>query len=213
VAATRQFVEVSAGLLHVCALDTAGAVYCWGTNTFGQLGDSTLTTSLVPIPVLGGRRFNTVSVGNFFSCGLSTQGRAYCWGSNISFEQGNGGNDIAPVLIPTPIASADIFTSLSSGGFHSCAVRMDEELMCWGANTYGKLGNGTVTATVVPTVVGGGFQFSATGAGGNHTCGVTRDDGLYCWGSNVLGQLGSGLTDNSKDPKGVFGYSSESPGT
>ncbi|MGH7659241.1 MAG: RCC1 domain-containing protein, partial [Gemmatimonadales bacterium] len=203
---------VSAGLVHVCALSAHQDVFCWGLNDFGQLGDSTLTPALVPIPIAGGHTFSQVRAGHFFSCGLTDAGEAWCWGSNISFEMGNGSNDIEPVVAPEPVATSNRFTRITSGAFHSCALRTDRSLMCWGANTNGKLGNGTFVATVLPTVVAGPFRFIDVSSGGNFTCGLAADDGAYCWGSNQLGQLGNGKDDDTNEPTGVFGHSREHPG-
>jgi alpha-tubulin suppressor-like RCC1 family protein len=65
-------------------------------------------------------------------------------------------------------------------------------MFCWGANTYGKLGNGVENPTATPVQVIGDHEFVGVTAGGNHTCAITRDEGAFCWGWNRLGQLGIG---------------------
>src|SRR3989344_2558 len=74
--------SVSLGSAHACALSTAGAVTCWGTNTAGELGDGTQTSSTVPVQVTGLQTGATaVSSGNGVACAI-VSGSAKCWGSN-----------------------------------------------------------------------------------------------------------------------------------
>ncbi|HKI94878.1 MAG TPA: RCC1 domain-containing protein, partial [Gemmatimonadales bacterium] len=56
-------VVLSAGKLQTCAITGAGATYCWGHNTYGELGDGTSTPSAKPVPVAGGHRFVALSAG------------------------------------------------------------------------------------------------------------------------------------------------------
>jgi len=80
---------------------TAGAAYCWGDNSSGQLGNGTKTKSTTPVAVAGGLTFATVSAGQYFACGVTTAGAAYCWGNNSSGQLGNGivTNSSTPVRV------------------------------------------------------------------------------------------------------------------
>ena len=79
-------------------------------------------------------------------------------------------------LRPTDIAQprAGVFTAVSAGRFHSCGVRVDGTLECWGANNTGQ--------SDAPA-----GQFIAVSAGGFHSCGVRVDGTLECWGSTTAG--------------------------
>ena len=83
---------ITAGYIQSCGLATGGIAYCWGDNSFGELGTGTTSVSSPsPIAVIGGLTFSAISAGiSFHTCGLTTAGAAYCWGYNDSGELGNG---------------------------------------------------------------------------------------------------------------------------
>jgi alpha-tubulin suppressor-like RCC1 family protein len=83
--------SVSAGYPHTCAVTTAGAVKCWGNNTFGELGDGTTTNSTTSVDVVGlGSGVASVSAGGADTCAVTTAGAVKCWGSNGSGGLGDG---------------------------------------------------------------------------------------------------------------------------
>jgi len=90
VAGGLNFVEVSAGVSHSCAVTPAHAVYCWGSNAKGGLGDGTTVQRNAPTLVDGSLHFQHVSAGDQHTCGISTDNAVYCWGRNIFGELGDG---------------------------------------------------------------------------------------------------------------------------
>jgi alpha-tubulin suppressor-like RCC1 family protein len=97
------FTAIAAGFSHSCGLMAAGAVYCWGANDSGQLGDNTTTGRAGPVLVAGGFTFSSLSARGASTCGYSTTGVAYCWGNNTYWQLGNGST--GPIsLVPTRVA-------------------------------------------------------------------------------------------------------------
>ena len=136
-----------------CGVDVAGVGYCWGLNKWGQVGDGTTTTRLVPVPVSGGHTWQKIEAGSFSACGLTTAGRIYCWGYD-----GNGalGNDAALVTthVPVPVFGPRMYTDVSITHRHACGLAASGALYCWGENSKGgELGDGTRTRRPTPVRV------------------------------------------------------------
>jgi alpha-tubulin suppressor-like RCC1 family protein len=99
-----------------------------------------------------------------------------------------------------------IIEEIAGGGFHSIALKNNGEVLAWGDNTYGQLGNGTTTNSTVPIQVSGGLtDVIAISGGYYHSLALKSDGTVWAWGYNALGQLGNGTTDNSSMPIQVGG--------
>lgn len=81
------------------------------------------------------------------------------------------------------------WNSVTGGDEHTCGVRADHTLWCWGDNEAGGLGVGDLVDRVVPTQVGTDANWASVSAGFFHTCGTRTDHSLWCWGGNLFGQL------------------------
>ncbi len=101
----RTFAAVSAGDGSTCGLDADSSAYCWGDNSFGQVGNGG-GPAPVPVPVAGGLRYAAIAVSGDHACALSLEGEAFCWGENGSGQLGTGGRQDSnvPVAVVAPVA-------------------------------------------------------------------------------------------------------------
>jgi alpha-tubulin suppressor-like RCC1 family protein len=144
---------IAVGGLHSCALTTAGATQCWGSNVFGQLGDDTTISRTTPVPVIGlGSGVQAVAAGDTHTCAVTMTGALRCWGSNILGELGDG----TTIQRLTPVAvtgSGSGVQAVAAGRHNTCALSTGGVVLCWGRNDAGQLGDGTQTQRSTPVVV------------------------------------------------------------
>lgn len=147
--------SVAAGDYHVCAVLTGGGLKCWGSNLNGQLGiNKSGNIERAPVDVVGlSEGAHTVAVGPEHTCAVTTLGSLKCWGWNMYLQLGAESQENT-LLIPTEVAGFSAgAASISTGYFHSCAVRQGGALECWGANFDGGLGNNSTSQAPVPVKV------------------------------------------------------------
>jgi alpha-tubulin suppressor-like RCC1 family protein len=185
----QHLVSVAAGNNTSCGLDSEGRGYCWGLGYFDGPGDG---EAYAPAPLAGDVRFRIVVPGHQHGCGLTLDGRAYCWGLNDHGELGTGGPHHGTGWVPVAVASERTYSVIATYGWHTCALTSAGELDCWGANTYGQIGDGTLADRRTPATAEAAVPFVAVSVGGYHTCALDAEGRAYCWGANSYGQLGRG---------------------
>ena len=186
---------------HGCAIRAGGDLFCWGRNVSSQLGDGTQVTRPAKVPVGAGKTWKRVAVGRTHTCGIASEGggpdNMFCWGQDANGEQGNGPG-ATPALMPSPVSATpnnlSPWTELVVGLNHSCALRADKTLWCWGRNSQGQLGDTTLTARSDPKQVlpAGAADWVEIASSGEFTCGLRMSGALFCWGRNDVAQLGLG---------------------
>ena len=199
--ATLALTTVSAGEDHACGLTASGAAYCWGNNTFGQLGNGTTAPDSVPGRAAPGLTFSAISAGGFDTCGVSGPD-VYCWGRDNYGQLGNG-SIATMVTTPVKVTGGYAFDSVSAGLTHTCALtHSSHEAYCWGFGADGELGNNSTGNSSAPALISGAYTFVAIATGDSHTCALTATIAgyVYCWGANNHGQLGDGSTNPDSIP-------------
>jgi len=191
-------VGIGVGAHHTCAVKSDGTVWCWGWNGDGQLGTGNFQYSTTPVQSLMTGAVS-VTVGYWHTCAQKSDGSLWCWGRNSEGQIGI--NSTSPwVNAPSQVLNLPTATSLSAGGWHTCAVKTpDQTVWCWGDNAWGKLGDGTWTSRLAPVQVvqlapglGPDDQATFVEAGWLHTCAGKSDTSMWCWGNADYGQLGDG---------------------
>ncbi|MGA9762752.1 MAG: hypothetical protein WBQ14_10035 [Gaiellaceae bacterium] len=207
VAAISNAVGVSAGFLSTCALISGGSIDCWGYNENGQVGNGTvnrLRPYAVPSPVrvVGIANALSISSGSFHTCALISGGTVKCWGYITPGDLGTAKpllNSSRPKLA-VGIKNA---VSISSGGFHTCALISGGTVKCWGADQFGQLGDGKLSDSAKPVTVIGIKHAVSISSGVLHTCALLSGGAVKCWGRNDDGELGSGTLTASSVPLSV----------
>ena len=184
---TGQFSTVAAGGGHSCGLHSDGTITCWGANFFGE----------AEAP---GGQFSAVTAGHAHSCGLRSDGTIACWGANEEWRITNCETDLPAGELPlcdtewVRTGQADPpagqFSAVAGGWQHSCGLRTDGTIACWGRNEDGQA---DPPAGRFRSVSAGGTVLTG---GGGHSCGLRTDGTIACWGYG-----GNGQTDA---PSGVF---------
>lgn len=182
--------SVSVGSRHACAMASNSAVWCWGADDVGQLGDSGQVASYSPRPVAGVGSALALAVGDDFACVILPTTGVRCWGNN---DRGQCGHETdRPFISPSCVTNDGVSllgaVSLATGGTHACAVLDDGTVHCWGANQAGQLGDGTNQDRNHPVQVLGISDARQVVAGGGHTCVMRADATVRCWGANEQGQ-------------------------
>jgi alpha-tubulin suppressor-like RCC1 family protein len=156
VAGGLTFREIHASSQYACAVTEVGNAYCWGNNSGGTLGTTSLSETSSPVAVDGGLSFRAIATGYGHACGIASDEALYCWGANRDGQLANAAiqnGSKAPVrsagkLTFAGVAAANVSTG--SGSF-TCGIAADRlTTLCWGRNVNGTLGNGETTPAGTP---------------------------------------------------------------
>ena len=206
--------KVATGYDHSAGI-YKGEVYCWGNNTYGQLGIGVTGGDDFVYPVkvvqedgfLLGETVVDVRCGSHEVYCLTSDGKVYSWGSGASGKLGNGAdlNSNVPVAVDmTGVLDGKTVTKIRTGVFTVLVIANDDKVYTWGRGTEGQLGDGAGSDSNVPVAVDttgvlNGKTIVDISVGLVHSGCVDSDGKVYCWGRNTYGQCGNddlGDSDN-----------------
>lgn len=204
--------KIVAGRLHTCALLDSGEVLCWGDTSSGVLGVVGIKAYAkpgFPVELGAGVRVIDIAAGLEHTCALLETHEVKCWGAvgygQLGYADGKEYGFVNPPSAAGFVAVGGPVEQIVAGHSHTCVLREDGKVLCWGWGKGGRLGYGDVQnigdgETPVsrgPLPLVGSVVSLA--AGGAHTCALFDGGGVKCWGSGYAGQLGSGSTEDLGD--------------
>jgi len=191
-----------------------GTVMAWGAGDEGQLGNGKKIKSTTPVLVKGLSGVTAIAAGGEHGLALLSDGTVMSWGGNLARQLGMASKfklvkeDEEEFLeeeeepensdVPGAVQALSGVSAVAAGAEHSLALLGDGEVMAWGANSNGQLGNGSQGASSnMPTAVGGLGGVTAIAAGARHNLALLSGGSVEAWGYNPDGQLGNGSNLNS----------------
>lgn len=176
-------VDISASLVHTCAVRKDGAAFCWGSNVLGRLGDGTTNPAVGGNPVrvtVSSAKFVRLEAGSTRTCGFDVAGNVTCWGS------------VQNTFGATPPPSAGAKIDLVTGrNFFWCGRDTLDRVMCWDTPDFGVTGDGYTHGSSTLSFVSGVLDSPRdVSAGWSHVCAAQEDGKVRCWGSPDMGRVG-----------------------
>jgi alpha-tubulin suppressor-like RCC1 family protein len=146
-----------------CAIDSAGAAKCWGSDSSGELGNRAMANTdtgnaaeSTPQQVYGlNKDVVDLALGGGHACAIQNSD-LYCWGDNEYGQLGDGTNTDrnAPVKVDSSnIPGTKTPNDVEAGYYHTCVIYNDDSVACWGRNSKGQLGDGSTNNTNKPKMI------------------------------------------------------------
>ena len=216
--------QLSVGGDHSCAVLNNNKVVCWGKNDSGRLGDNSTTHRSSPVFVENDdddaiTGIKQVSAGSSHTCAARNNGEAYCWGSNSAKQvsSGSSGNyKYARSVKSNSSTNLNNIVKVEAGYSHSCALRTDGKVRCWGSNTVSQIGYGSSGGNktyadknvLAPGEASDGTALSGVidlVVGTSSSCALLKSQKIVCWGDSTDNILGNGSTTDTTETQWVLG--------
>lgn len=200
----ESFSQVIVNDQRMCALNSLNVMKCSGERHMGLMGDGMTSQLHSFTAVTSLDQFSSLSLkGQFMTSGLKSDGSLWMWGFGRTSSDYIGDASVQEVTLSPQqvlITTGSTFTKVSKGYKHTCAIRSDQKLYCWGYNTNGNIGDNTTTNRALPVAVDAATNYIDVSAGSWFTCGITTAGVLKCWGINSNNSLGDNTTTQRNSP-------------
>jgi alpha-tubulin suppressor-like RCC1 family protein len=193
--------HIAAGASGACAVLEDTSVWCWGLQSEDGFGPAfwaspqamqTITGPTTTAPLTGAVG---VAAGEAHACAWKKDGTVWCWG-NDNFGESGDPSLTTVAYAATQVAGIDDAVHVVASVASTCVLRRSGDVMCFGTDADGELGNGTVDdflAYATPSIVALGAKAHALYGGGQGTFCAATERGPKCWGWNRRGVAGTGV--------------------
>lgn len=182
------FTQVTAASGSGFALQSIGEVWSWGDNTFGILGDNSITQRTSPVTTAGVHHFQYIAAGKHHLSALKGDGKAWGWGRNNFGQIGDG--TFVDKSSPSSVVGGRSFVKIDAGDCHTMAINRNGEIYTWGCDTHGQLGFDLIAGAI--------------GAARGTSWAIDSDGVLWGWGDNFQGTIGDGTITPRTSPVTVI---------
>jgi alpha-tubulin suppressor-like RCC1 family protein len=193
-------VVAGAGGYHSLAAKEDGTVWGWGNNGYGQLGDGSTTQRLTPVQAFSVTGVVDIRGGTYHSLALRSDGTVAGWGAASYGQLGDGVPNVSDRVTAVQVLGLTGAVSIGAGNTHSLAAKSDGTVWAWGNNTYGQLGDGTLTTSYSPKAASGPTGVISVATFNFSSYALTSNETVWAWGSNSIGQIGDGTTVQRSTP-------------
>jgi alpha-tubulin suppressor-like RCC1 family protein len=196
-------IAVATGFAHSAVATSTGAVYSWGKNDDGDLGNGSTADSAqaVKANLPAGAKVTDVAVSEH-DLAVTSAGALFAWGFGQYGQLGNGGTGSSSNPVSVTLPAGVKVTAVAVGSLHSVALTSTGSVLAWGYNADGELGDGNRKNSALPVRVKlpAHTKVVAIAAGGYYSLALTSSGSVLAWGYNADGELGNGVSRSSVVP-------------
>ncbi|GAB3877641.1 hypothetical protein GCM10028824_38080 [Hymenobacter segetis] len=187
------------GPTYTVALRTDGTLWGWGNNDYGQLGDGSTTNQPTPTQMGSVTTWQALATGNYQTLALRTDNSVWAFGWNSDGQLGSPDAPNPLHATPTQVGTALDWATAAVGSDFTTATKTTGELLSWGENISGQLGQGSALKMIlpVPAPVAGAATWQRSSVGLRHGAAIRTDGSLWAWGQNGFGQTGQNTAFNN----------------
>lgn len=209
----KNVLQVASGETHTCFVKADNSLWCFGIGIHGQIGDGTCEYRPSPVKIMDD--VDSISLGAHHTCAIKKDKSLWCWGDGFGFYKSVQESQRCPPLTKmkpshgfsagtgssVPIKITDSVLTVSAGGYHTCIIKVDGSLWCFGSSGHGEV-SGIRGVAETPLKVTDDVTYVS--AGYYYTCMIKKDNSLWCWGDNYRGQVGDGTMQERLTPVRVM---------